>query len=291
MTTAAVPAQAPPRSWRRKLGRWAGLLAVTYLGIVLVLLALENSLVYHPTPASRDWQPPPAPEVRDVELTTADGTKIHGWYFPKEGAEGALLYLHGNAGNLSHRGGAILQLRHELGVAVLIIDYPGFGRSSGTPSEAGCYAAADAAYDWLTQGPGPKVPAGKILIYGASLGGGVAVDLASRREHRTLILAKTFTSMPDVGQGLYPWLPVRWLMRNRFDSLSKIGRCRRPVFVAHGTVDGLIPFAHGERLCAAANEPKRFFAMPGVDHNEGWGAGFFPALKEFLREAEGRAMP
>jgi len=114
----------------------------------------------------------------------------------------------------------------------------------------------------------------------------VATDLASRREHGALILVKTFTSMPDVGQGLYPWLPVRWLMRNRYDSLTKIKRCKGPVFVAHGTVDQLIPFAHGERLYAAANEPKRFFAMPGVDHNEDFDPGFFAALKGFLREAE-----
>jgi fermentation-respiration switch protein FrsA (DUF1100 family) len=116
----------------------------------------------------------------------------------------------------------------------------------------------------------------------------VATDLASRRAHGALILVKTFTSMPDVGQGLYPWLPVRWLMRNRFDSLTKIRRCKRPVFIAHGTADGLIPFAQGQRLYAAANEPKQFLAMPGVDHNEDWGSGFFPALRKFLLEAEVR---
>jgi uncharacterized protein len=286
MSAEVKPPQAPPRrSWRRQALRYLVMLACAYVGIILVLLALENSLVYHPCPASRDWQPAPAPEVRDVELTAADGNRIHGWWFPKEGSEGALLYLHGNAGNLSHRGGAMRRLRDELGVSVLIIDYPGFGRSGGSPSEAGCYAAADAAYEWLTKVQ--KVPPGKLLIYGASLGGGVAVELASRRDHRALILAKTFTSLPDVGAGQYPWLPVRWLMRNRFDSLAKIGQCRRPVFVAHGTADRVVPCAHGERLCAAANEPKRFFRMAGVDHNDGWGEGFFPALKGFLAE-EGR---
>jgi fermentation-respiration switch protein FrsA (DUF1100 family) len=276
----------PRRSWWRRLLRPLAVAAGVYLGVLVLLMALENSLVYHPTAASVDWQPPPGPEVRDVELTSADGTRIHGWWYPNEGADGALLYLHGNAGNLSHRGSSIAELRRELGVSVLIIDYPGFGRSGGRPSEAGCYAAADAAHEWLTREQ--KIAPEKLLIYGASLGGGVAVDLASRREHRALILVKTFTSMPDVGQGLYPWLPVRWLMRNRYESLAKIGRCKRPVFVAHGTADELIPFAHGERLFAAANEPKRFLAMPGIDHNGGWSAGFLPALKGFLQEVEAR---
>jgi fermentation-respiration switch protein FrsA (DUF1100 family) len=287
VSTNTTPAAPTSRSWRRRVLRLVGLLAGVYLGAIVVLLALENSLVYHPTPASVDWQPPPAADVRDIELTSADGTKIHGWWYPQEGAAGALLCFHGNAGNLSHRGALMAELRRELGVPVLIIDYPGYGRSGGRPSEAGCYAAADAAYDWLTKEQ--KVAPAKLLIYGASLGGGVATDLASRREHGALILVKTFTSMPDVGQGLYPWLPVRWLMRNRYDSLTKIKRCKEPVFVAHGTADQLIPFAHGQRLYAAANEPKRFFEMPGVDHNEDFDPGFFTALKEFLREAEARA--
>jgi uncharacterized protein len=175
------------------------------------------------------------------------------------------------------------ELRRELGVPVILVDYPGYGRSGGSPSEAGCYAAADAAYDWLTKEQ--KVAPDKLLIYGASLGGGVATDLASRREHGALILDKTFTSLPDVGQALFPWLPVRLLMRNRFDSLTKITRCKRPVFVAHGTADQVIPFAHGERLYAAANEPKRFFAMTGVGHTEDFDPRFFEELKGFLREA------
>jgi fermentation-respiration switch protein FrsA (DUF1100 family) len=258
------------------------LFAVVYLGVLLVLSMLENSLVYHPA-GSGDWVPPPT-GVRDVELASADGTRIHGWWLPREGAAGAVLYLHGNAGNLSHRGGAMAEARAALGESVLIIDYPGYGRSDGSPSEAGCYAAADAAYDWLTKEQ--KIPPGNVIIYGASLGGGVAVDLASRRDHRALVLVKTFTSMPDVAQGLYPWLPVRWLMRNRYESLAKIKQCKRPVFVAHGTADTLIPFAHGERLHEAANAPKRFLPMHGLDHNDGVSGDFFRVLRDFLAEAE-----
>jgi fermentation-respiration switch protein FrsA (DUF1100 family) len=255
-----------------------------YLGVILVLMALENYLVYHPARASQDWQPPPSPRVQDVELHTPDGTRIHAWWFPYEGARGAVLYCHGNAGNLSHRGGGILAMQQVLHEAVLIFDYPGYGRSGGKPSEAGCYAAAEAAYDWLVrkQQVGPN----QIILYGGSLGGGVAVELASRKPHRALLLLKTFTSLPDVAGRMYPWVPVRWLMRNRYDSLRKIGKCTRPVFIANSTADRLVPFAQGERLYAAAHEPKSFYRLDGADHNDPVPAGLFTAFREFLAKAE-----
>jgi fermentation-respiration switch protein FrsA (DUF1100 family) len=255
-----------------------------YLGVILVLLALENRFVYHPTPASESWEPPPSPSFQDVELTTPAGVKLHAWWCPVPGASGAVLYCHGNAGNLSHRGPSILAMQKELRESVLIFDYPGYGKSQGKPSEAGCYAAADTAYDWLRRGP--NIPGERILLFGGSLGGGVAVDLASRKPHRALILAKTFTSMPDVGKSLYPWLPVRWLMRNRFDSLAKIKQCRGPVIITHGTADGLIPFSQGERMFAAANEPKLFHRLDGDDHNSPLPAEFFQAARRFLEETE-----
>ncbi len=288
-TMSNVAATPAPSSWRTRTLRWLKILALTYLGVILVLLLFENYLVYHPTTASAEWLPPPVPEVKDVSLTTAGGTKIHGWWYPRAGADGALLYLHGNAGNLSHRRAVVLELRERLNVPVLIIDYPGYGKSEGRPTEAGCYAAADAAHDWLTREQ--RVAPEKLILLGKSLGGGVAVDLASRRDHRALVLVKTFTTLPDVGARLYPFLPVRWLMRNRFDSVSKIGRCRRPVFVAHGTADTLIPFALGKRLYDAANEPKRFLSLAGVDHNDALPVTFFTELTKFLKETEKAAVP
>jgi fermentation-respiration switch protein FrsA (DUF1100 family) len=257
-----------------------------YLGVILVLMALENRLVYYPITAAQHWQPAPFSPVEDVALKLPDGTNIHAWWCPLEGARDALLYCHGNAGNLSGRGNAILAFQRLLGVSVLIFDYPGYGHSSGRPSEAGCCAAADAAYQWLTQAK--QVPAARILLYGSSLGGGVAIDLASRRPHGALIVDKTFTSMPDVAQGLYPWIPVRWLMRNRYDSLSKIRMCRQPVFVAHGVSDELVPFALGQRLFAAANEPKRFLRLEAWGHNDPPPQEFFDAVRQFLAEVEAK---
>jgi fermentation-respiration switch protein FrsA (DUF1100 family) len=260
--------------------RLAAGVVIAYLCVLAALMVMEDRLVYHPIPAAEEWRAAPNERVQDVELHGADGTRLHGWWYPQEGARGAILFCHGKYGNVSQYGKTILELGQGLGESVLIFDYPGFGRSEGRPSEAGCYAAADAAYDWMTREQ--QVPAERVVLYGESLGGGVAVDLASRRPHRALVLVKTFTSLPDVGQNLFPWLPVQWVMRNRFDSLAKIGRCERPVFVAHGTDDDLVPFALGQRLFAAAREPKAFFPVQGAGHNDGLEGAFLPELQQFL---------
>src|SRR5262249_20051937 len=158
-------------------------------------------------------------------------------------------------GNLSHRGALMAALRSHLGRSVLAYDYPGYGKSDGEPTEPGCYAAGEAAYRWLTDER--KVPANRILLLGESLGGGVAVELASRFDHEALVLVFSFTSLPAAARCHYPWLPCGLLMSNRYDNLSKIGRCHRPVFITHGTADEIVPFRQGEELFAAANEPKR----------------------------------
>jgi fermentation-respiration switch protein FrsA (DUF1100 family) len=233
-------------------------------------------------PASESWTDPGGLHVEDVELHTPGGTRIHAWWCPVPGSTGALLYAHGKAGNLSHRVCNVALLQ-SLGESVLVFDYPGFGRSGGSPSESGCYAAADAAYDWLTQTRG--IPAERILLFGRSLGGGVVTDLAVRRPHRALILCKTFTSIPDVASEHVPWVPTGLLMHNRFDSLAKIGRCTRPVFVCHGTGDRRIACAEAERLFAAALEPKRLFLMPGEPHDGPILTGdCLDALRHFLAQ-------
>src|SRR5262249_14385967 len=136
-----------------------------------------------------------------------------------------------------------------------------------------------------------KVPPEQVLLYGGSLGGGVAVDLASREPHRALIVVKTFTSIPEMAQTVYPWLPARWLVRNRFDKLEKITRCTPPLFIGHGTADRLVPFKHSQRLFEVAREPKQFLAMAGLDHNDGLSADFFTALRTFLEEVSPAAVP
>lgn len=252
-----------------------------YAGLVIMLVLLENRLVYQP---SREFVPPPSRSIEDLHLTSADGTLIHAWYAPHPNSDLALLYFHGNAGNLTHRGNSILKLRDVLGASVLIIDYPGYGKSEGTPTEQGCYHAGDAAYAWLTDEK--KFAPNKIILYGGSLGGGVAVDLASRKDHRALVLVKTFTSTPDAACSIYWWLPVpiQTLMSNRFDNLSKIDKCRRPIFLAHGDADEIIPHSHSAKLFEAAHEPKQFLSIPGNRHNDSLPAEFFVQLKDFLQK-------
>ncbi len=244
---------------------WLVLLLVIYAAIVVILLLLEDTMLYPATSAAADWYRPSGIPVEDVELTSSDGTRIHAWWLPGKG-DGALLYCHGNGGNLSHRAHTLRNLSLRLNTSVLIFDYPGYGKSEGSPSEAGCYAAADAAYDWLVEQK--KVRPAEIILFGKSLGGGVATELATRREHRALVLVKSFTSAPDAAQRVVPIIPTRLLMRNRFDTISKLPRCPRPIFLAHGTVDVTIPMSHSERLFEVAPEPKEFVKMEGIEHND-----------------------
>jgi len=273
---AAVPRRAARWRFAR---RWLLFPVAVWLGAVLVMKWLENSLVFQPDRADRAWVPPPAADVDDVWFTSADGTRLHGWWFPHPGG-GAVLVSHGNGGNLSHRGQLADDLRAALGRPVLVFDYPGYGKSDGAPSEAGCYAAGDAALRWLAEDR--RVPPDRVVLLGESLGGGVAADLAARTDHEALVLVKTFTSLPAVAKSIYPWLPTHTLMSNRFDTLAKLPRCRKPVFIAHGTADRLIPFAHAEELFAAANEPKELCPLPGLDHNDQLPAEFHAGLKQFL---------
>jgi fermentation-respiration switch protein FrsA (DUF1100 family) len=285
-------AQTAKISWWQRLWRIIRLPLFCYLGVLFVLWLLENSLVF-PASGPGEWEPAPSADIKDVFLTSAGGTQIHAWWCPLTSSpspdgkgvrseEEALLYCHGNGGNLSHRGASILKLRDFLKVHVLIFDYPGYGKSAGRPTEQGCYQAGEAAYDWLVTEQ--KIDPRRIILYGGSLGGGVAVDLGSRKPHRAIVLAKTFTSCPDTAAHLYPWLPVRWLMRNRFDNLAKIKECKEPVFIGHGTADELIPYEQGRRLFEAANEPKRFYCLDGSTHNDSLPQGFFESLREFLKE-------
>jgi pimeloyl-ACP methyl ester carboxylesterase len=273
------------RSRAHRIGRLLLRLTYLYALLLVVLMCLEDWFLFHASQRS-DWHPLPAEyAAQDVFLTSADGTPIHAWWVTPDGwqpRQGAMLLCHGNGGNLSYGSPSAQYWVRRHRTAVLLFDYPGYGKSGGKPSEAGCYAAADACCDFLTGEQ--KVPAYRLLLYGGSLGGAVAVDVASRRPHRALVLVSTFTTFPDMAQKQFPLTPARWLARNRFDSLAKIQRVSGPVFVTHSTGDTLIPFAMGQRLFEAAPGPKEFFTMHEHRHDDLGCHEAFEALEVFLKK-------
>ena len=241
---------------------------IAYAAILLCVFLYQPRLVYFPQ-VDRELTATPRAAGLDYEeviLRTADGVKLHGWWIPARQARGAVLMMHGNAGNISHRIG-YLTMFNRLGYSVLLFDYRGYGKSEGHPDEEGTYRDADAAWRHLTEAR--KVPARDIVMVGESLGGGVSTWLARKYPQRALVLASTFKSVPDLGAQIYPWLPVRLLARIRYDNLARIGSIAAPVMIAHSRDDDIIPFAHGEALFAAAHEPKQMLVLAG-GHNEGF---------------------
>lgn len=255
----------PRRAFVRLVPMVLGLLVLGYSSCIVYMLAIEDRLVYAPTKPAEEWCTKPSAGIEDVSLPTADGV-MSAWFFPAEDPAGVILMCHGKAGNLSTRAKYLPLLRDLFHCSILIFDYPGYGLSEGEPSENGCYAAADAAYDWLEREQGFRPE--QIIIYGESLGGGVAVDLASRRPCGGMLLVHTFADLPSVAQRVYPWLPVVPLMRNRFDSVSKIGRIRAPVFAAHAGDDELITQGDFERLFDAIAAPKARLIRAGKSHED-----------------------
>jgi fermentation-respiration switch protein FrsA (DUF1100 family) len=261
-------------------------LILTLLG-VLVVFALwlrlrEPKMIYYPsheieqTPAQRGWK------FDDVWLTTSDGVRINAWFLPSvhDGRLTVLLF-HGNAGNISHRLEKLAILR-ELGANVFIIDYRGYGRSEGIPHEQGTYLDAQAAYEYLTKER--KIDPRAIVAYGESLGSAVAVDLASKVPVGGVIVEEAFTSIGDVGQKMFPFLPVRWLVRNKYDTAGKIGRINAPLLILHSRDDEYFSLRHAERLLTAAAEPKQLVVLHG-GHNDAFLVSeqiYREALKQFF---------
>lgn len=261
------------------------ILGLAYVGFAALLFLFQDRLAYYPE-IGREMYSTPREHGMDYEplaMATPDGEKLDAWFVPAPQAHGVVLFLHGNADNLSHRMDSIAMF-HRLGYAVLIFDYRGYGRSSGKPSEAGLHRDAETAWAYLTRARG--IAPENIVLFGESLGGALATHLAARQRPGALVLTSVFTSVQDLAADLYPWLPARWLARLRYDTRAALARTDCPVLVAHSPDDEIIPYRHGQELFAAAPGPKVFLALAG-GHNDGFifmQEHWVEALAGFLRQ-------
>jgi hypothetical protein len=289
MATAALEGSGP--SALRVLASVA--LALILLAIALVVL--QNRIVFPRTRMPAKSWAPPGNGIEECVFRTGDGLTLHGWWHAGYGrpagrepsARGdaverpVVLWCHGNAGNITHREDNLLLLAHH-GLAVFIFDYRGYGRSEGRPSEQGLYLDAQAAYAYLTgeRGVQPR----RIIAFGRSLGAAVALDLALRQPVAGLIMESAFEGIPAMAKRQFPFLPVRWIARCRFDNLGRVGGLEVPLLMFHGERDTLVPVAQGRRVFASAPEPKRFVLIPGARHMDTYSVGgedYFGAFRGF----------
>ncbi len=242
---------------------------IAYLVVMLLVYAMQGRMLYLPNLPGRELTATPADiglEFEDVRIPTSDDEMLHGWFIPAADAHFTVLIFHGNAGNISHRLDTI-QIWHRLGVNTFIIDYRGYGQSTGSASERGTYRDARAAWKYLIGERG--ISTDRIVLFGRSLGGAVAAQLATEVAPAGLVLESSFTSIPDIGADVYPWLPVRLLSRFQYNARERVSQVQCPVLIVHSRQDDIIPFKHGQALFDAAHEPKHMLILHG-GHNEGF---------------------
>ncbi|MEN0109799.1 MAG: alpha/beta hydrolase [Planctomycetota bacterium] len=276
-------------AWRRaaRTARW---LLAAYLIVVLGMTMIERWLVYPAPPRpSADTAAPEDAETVWIDVPPARGggepTRVHGWLFPAPGGEPcrrAVLFCHGNGEDVTNLPPIARTLRDTLDAAVLVFDYRGYGMSDGKPHEAGVVADTRAAQRFLAERCG--VDTDRVVLFGRSLGGAAAIAAAADDGAAALVAQCTFTRLTDAAASHYPWLPVHWVMRNRFDSVARITAYTGPVWVCHGTADEVVPFEQGRRLYEAATGPKRFVELPGVRHDAGRPTSYYRELRRFLDE-------
>jgi fermentation-respiration switch protein FrsA (DUF1100 family) len=250
-----------------------------YLGIVAIMYLAQRALMYFPyanrvAPAEAGF-----PQAEEVELKTADGLRLFAWTVPPKPGKPVVVYFHGNGGSLAHRVGRFRRLVDD-GTGLVALSYRGYGGSDGSPSEEGLITDARAAHDFARS----RYPEAKIVLWGESLGSGVAVALAAEREVAAVVLEAPFTSAADIAFAAYPFLPVSLLMKDQFRSDGRIGKVTAPVLIMHGVRDRVVPFRLGERLYAMANEPKAFVRFPDGDHEDLDRYDHLAAARQFLAQ-------
>lgn len=234
-----------------------------YAALVGLMYVAQRSLMYFPDPARVAPAAAGLAQAEEVVLDSVDGARVIAWHVPPRGEKPVVLYFQGNGGALRHRVPIFAKLAAE-GFGLVALSYRGYGGSSGSPSEAGLIADGRAAYDFAVA----RYPARRFALWGESLGSAVAVALAAERPVGRIALQAPFTSAADVGAAHYPYLPVRWLIKDPFRSDQRIARVTAPVLVVHGEWDNAVPIRFGERLYALVQAPKRFVRLPRANHND-----------------------
>jgi hypothetical protein len=246
---------------------------------------IERSLVYPRPPRERgDWRPRVL-RPQNVWFRSADSTKLHGWYVPHPEPQRLIVYSHGNGQHVADHTGLIMRLQQHLQATVFVYDYRGYGRSRGNPVERGCVADGMAAQRWLAEREGVNLD--DIVVMGRSLGGGVAVAMAAEQGARALVIEATFTKMTDVAAYQYPYLPVRLVMRNRYNSLRRIRNYTGPLFQSHGTADEIVPMRLARKLFdSAPSRMKQFYEVNFARHNDSPPPAYHLALSAFLDQVD-----
>lgn len=242
--------------------RFTSTITLIYLLACSYMYIAQESLIFKPTNETESVESV-FPGASEFFIVTPQGNNLQTWYKPTNAGKETLVYLHGNAGNLSTRG-RLIDILSEDDRGLLIFSWSGFGQSSGTPSETGFYEDARAVFDWLAKEQ--NLDSSDLVIYGESLGTGVAVQLATERDFKGVILAAPYTSIAQMAADDYPWLPVNLLLKHRFDSIDKIQNIDEPVVIMHSTDDDTIPYEQGVRLFDAATDPKLFMGFEDREH-------------------------
>lgn len=262
----------------------AGVLLALVAAAVALLLAFEDRFIYFPQRALDSRPADYGLAAENLPVETSDGVRLSGWWIRGRG-ETALLFFPGNAGNVGHRLERARRLVEALGLDIALVDYRGYGRSGGRPSEKGLSEDGDAIWRAASA---RGFPADRIVFFGESLGGAVAIETALRRPCRALILEAPFLSVPAMARAVYPFIPAS-LVRTRFDNAGKIGRISVPKLIVQAERDEVVPPEQTQRLFELAAPPKEYFVIPGAGHNDADLVGGKPYLEVWRRFLEGAA--
>jgi uncharacterized protein len=239
------------------------LVAVSYVAVVALAYFMQRAMMYFPEKVRSSPEQAGFAEAEEVILDTADGERLIAWHVPPRGENPVLLYFHGNGGAIGYRVDRFRALT-SVGFGLVALSYRGYGGSTGKPSEQGLLADAEAAYRFAVS----RYPVKRLAVWGESLGSGVAVALASEKAVSRVVLEAPFASAVEIGAAAYPFLPVRWLMKDQFRSDLRAGKVRAPVLILHGERDAVVPIRSGERLYGLIDAPKRFVRFPDATHDD-----------------------